>query len=48
MQHSFIAIPENDYEPRLTDHRMGFFSQQVTDLTDTSVTLTEILSNAGT
>ena len=38
MQHSFIAIPENDYEPRLTDHRMGFFAQQVTDLTDTSVT----------
>ena len=38
MQHSFIAIPENDYEPRLTDHRMGFFAQQVTDLTDSSVT----------
>lgn len=38
MQHSFIAIPENDYEPRLTDHRMGFFAQQVTDLTDDSVT----------
>ena len=38
MQHSFIAIPENDYEPRLTDHRMGFFAQQLTDLTDASVT----------
>ena len=33
VQHSLIAIPENDYEPRLTDHRMGYFSQQVTDLT---------------
>jgi len=38
MQHSFIATPENDYEPRLTDHRMGFFAQQITDLTDDSVT----------
>ncbi len=33
VQHSLIAIPENDYEPRLTDHRMGYFSQQITDLT---------------
>ena len=38
LQHSFIAMPENDYEPRFTDHRMGFFAQQVTDLTDDSVT----------
>jgi hypothetical protein len=38
MQHSFIAIPESDYEPRFTDHRMGFFAQQITDLTDDSVT----------
>jgi hypothetical protein len=33
VQHSLIAIPENDYEPRFTDHRMGYFSQQITDLT---------------
>lgn len=33
VQHSLIEIPENDYEPRLTDHRMGYFSQQITDLT---------------
>ena len=38
MQHSFIAIPESDYESRFTDHRMGFFAQQITDLTDDSVT----------
>ena len=38
MQHSFIATPESDYESRFTDHRMGFFAQQITDLTDDSVT----------
>lgn len=38
LQHSLIAMPENDYRPRLTDHRMGYFAEQVTDLTDDSVT----------
>ena len=38
LQHSLIAIPENDYEPRFTDHRMGYFAEQVTDLTDDTVT----------
>ena len=38
VQHSLIALPENDYQPRLTDHRMGYFAQQVTDLTDDSST----------
>lgn len=38
VQHSLIAMPENDYRPRLTDHRMGFFAEQVTDLTDDSPT----------
>ena len=38
VQHSFIAMPENDYEPRLTDHRMGYFAEQITDLTDDSHT----------
>ena len=38
LQHSLIAMPENDYQPRLTDHRMGYFAEQVTDLTDDSVT----------
>ena len=38
LQHSLIAMPENGYEPRLTDHRLGFFAEQVTDLTDDSVT----------
>ncbi len=38
VQHTLIAMPENDYEPRFTDHRMGFFAQQITDLTDDTVT----------
>ncbi len=33
VQHSLIALPDNDYEPRLTDHRLGFFAEKVTDLT---------------
>lgn len=37
-QHSFIQMPEVGYEPRFDDHRVGYFSEQVTDLTDTSVT----------
>ena len=38
VQHSFIAVPKNDYAPRLTDHRMGFFAEEVTDLTNDSHT----------
>lgn len=38
LQHSFIAMPESEYVPRLTDHRMGYFAEQVTDLTDEAVT----------
>jgi len=33
VQHSLIEVPENDYRPRLTDHRMGYFAEKVTDLT---------------
>jgi len=38
VQHSLIAMPDNNYEPRLTDHRMGYFAQEVTDLTNDSPT----------
>ena len=38
LQHSLIAMPENDYQPRFTDHRLGYFAEQVTDLTDDTVT----------
>lgn len=37
-QHSLIAMPEPGYTPRFDDHRVGYFSQRVTDLTDVSVT----------
>ncbi|KAA5803972.1 DUF5117 domain-containing protein [Alkalicaulis satelles] len=38
LQHSFIAMPENGYEPRSDDFRVGYFGQRVTNLTDTTVT----------
>ena len=38
MQHSLIEMPRSDYEPRFTDHRMGYFAEEVTDLTDDTVT----------
>ena len=33
VQHSLLAVPDDGYRPRLTDHRLGFFAEQVTDLT---------------
>jgi hypothetical protein len=38
VQHSLVAVPENDYQPRFTEHRMGYFAQQITDLTADSPT----------
>ena len=35
MQHSLIAMPDEGYEPRLDDYRVGYFFDQVTDLTST-------------
>jgi hypothetical protein len=37
-QHSMIEVPDNDYEPRLDDPRVGYFTNKVTDMTSTSVT----------
>ena len=31
--HSFIKVPDNGYNPRLDDYRVGFFTDRVTDLT---------------
>jgi hypothetical protein len=31
MQHSLIALPENDYEPRYDDPRVGYFMTKVND-----------------
>lgn len=35
VMHSFIEAPDNDYQPRFDDARIGFFGQEVTDLTST-------------
>jgi hypothetical protein len=32
-QHSFIAVPENDFKARRDDQRVGYFTEQVTDMT---------------
>ncbi len=37
-QHSIIEMPDNDYQPRYDDSRVGFFTQRVTDMTSTSYT----------
>lgn len=36
--HSLIEMPDNGYEPRFDDPRVGFFTTEVTDMTSTSVT----------
>ena len=33
VQHSFIKVPDNGYNPRFDDYRVGFFTNRVTDLT---------------
>ena len=38
LQHSFIKMPEGEYTPRFDDPRVGYFTQRVTDLTDSSHT----------
>ncbi|HEY8936192.1 MAG TPA: zinc-dependent metalloprotease [Cyclobacteriaceae bacterium] len=37
MQHSFIEVPQNDYKPRYDDPRVGYFMQEVDNLTATEV-----------
>jgi hypothetical protein len=36
VQHSFIKVPENDFQPRRDDYRVGFFTDRITDLTSRS------------
>lgn len=38
VQHSLIAIPENNYVPRYDDPRVGYFTTEVTDLTSMDAT----------
>ena len=34
LQHSFIKLPDNNYVPRFEDPRVGYFTTQVTDMTE--------------
>jgi len=38
VRHTLIEMPENNYRPRYDDPRVGYFLNQVTELTSTSVT----------
>ncbi|MBT5797648.1 MAG: DUF5117 domain-containing protein [Porticoccaceae bacterium] len=38
LQHTFMEMPQNSYEPRFDDARIGYFRNQVTDLTSHSIT----------
>lgn len=38
VQYSLLAVPENDYRPRLDDERVGYFTTRVDDLTAISAT----------
>jgi Met-zincin/Domain of unknown function (DUF5117) len=37
-QHSILEMPKNNYQPRLDDPRIGYFSTQVNDMTSFSAT----------
>lgn len=37
LQHSFIALPQNNFKPRLDDQRVGYFTTQGNDMTTTEV-----------
>ena len=38
VQHTLVAMPENDYQPRFDDARVGYFIDYVNDQTDMSAT----------
>lgn len=38
LQHSFIAMPDNDFKPRRDDPRVGYFGRQVDDMTSSNPT----------
>lgn len=38
VRHTLIAMPENDYQPRYDDPRVGYFLDNTTDMTSASVT----------
>ena len=38
LRYSFIEMPKNDFEPRLANKSIGYFSERITDLTSKDVT----------
>lgn len=38
MQHTFLEMPDHGFKPRADDYRVGFFTNQTTDLTSASFT----------
>lgn len=45
VQHSLIEVPENNFQPRFDDPRVGYFMQQVNDMTSTeAVTYRDIIN----
>ena len=38
MQHSLLEVPENDFRPRRDDPRIGYFGDEINDLTSISAT----------
>ncbi len=36
LQHSFVKVPDNSYQPRIDDPRVGYFLEYITDLTSHS------------
>jgi len=37
LQHSFLEVPVNDFKPRMDDPRIGYFTQEVDDLTSNEI-----------
>lgn len=45
LQHAFVQLPDNDFMPRRDDPRVGYFSQQVDDLTsDRTVNFRDVIN----
>jgi hypothetical protein len=38
VQHSFLAMPDEGFEPRFADPRVGYFAHEITDMTSFSAT----------
>jgi len=38
LRYSLIQMPDNDFEPRLADQRVGYFTERITDLTSVDLT----------